>query len=109
MTITEGVEVGSEALGAVCRKYHVRELSVFGSAARGEMRADSDIDLLVVFDPEARIGWEFFDLEIELSRLFGRRVDLGEKSSLKPRVRPSALRDARVIYSTAGEAIVVPV
>ena len=99
MTIAAGIEVPSEQLAAVCRKYHVRELAVFGSAARGEMREGSDIDLLVEFDPKAKVGWEFFDLEIELSRLFGRKVDLGEKSSLKPRARPSALRDARVIYA----------
>lgn len=99
MTITQGLEVPVEALAAVCRKYHVRELSVFGSAARDDMHPDSDVDLLVVFEPDAKIGWEFFDLEIELERLFGRKVDLGEKEALKPRVRPSALRDARVIYA----------
>lgn len=101
MTITAGLEIATDELAALCRKYHVQELSVFGSAARGEMRDDSDVDLLVVFEPEARIGWKFFDLELELERLFGRKVDLGEKSSLKPRVRPSALRDARVIYPAA--------
>jgi hypothetical protein len=99
MTIAAGLDVSADALTAICRKYHVRELSVFGSAARGEMREDSDVDLLVEFEPGAAIGWEFFDLEIELSRLFGRKVDMGERASLKPRVRPSALRDARVIYS----------
>ena len=54
---------------------------------------------MVEFDPEAKVGWEFFELEIDLSQLFGRKVDLGEKSSLKPRVRHSALQDARVIYA----------
>lgn len=99
MTITTGIDVQPEQLAEVCRKYRVRELAVFGSAARGEMRPDSDIDLLVEFDPGTKIGWEFFDLEVELDRLFGRKVDLGEKASLKPRARPSALRDARVIYA----------
>lgn len=102
MTITPEIDVPAEELAAICRKYHVRELSLFGSAARGEMHEKSDIDLLVVFDPDARIGWEFFDLEIELTRLFGRKVDLGEKQSLKPRARPSVLRDARVIYPAAS-------
>ena len=50
-------------------------------------------------DPAAKIGWEFFDLEIELDQLFGRKVDLGSKASLKPTVRSSALRDARAIYA----------
>ena len=99
MTIAAGINVSAEELANVCRKYGVRELAVFGSAARGELTEHSDINLLVEFDPKAKIGWEFFDLEIELSQLFGRKADLGEKASLKPRAKPSALRDARVIYA----------
>ncbi len=99
MTIADGVDVAADQLANLCRRYGVTELSVFGSAARGEMREDSDIDLLVEFDPQANIGWEFFDLELELSTLFARKVDLGTKTSLKPRVRESALRDARIIYA----------
>ncbi len=83
----------------LCRRYQVRELSLFGSAARGEMRPDSDVDLLVEFAPEARIGWELFELEADLARLLGRKVDLGTKRSLKPWVRASVLKDARVIYA----------
>jgi len=99
MTITQGLEVPTDALAAVCRKYHVRELSVFGSAARGEMREDSDVDLLVEYEPDAKMGWEFFDLQFDLERMFGRKVDLGTKASLKPLARASVLRDARVIYA----------
>jgi len=98
MTLATGMEISTEKLAGICRRYSVREMAVFGSAARGELRPDSDIDVLVEFLPEAGIGWEFFRLEEELTELFGRRVDLGTKRSLKPWVRPNALRDARVIY-----------
>lgn len=98
MTIATGIEIPQEKLQQICQQYQIRELSLFGSAARGEMGADSDIDLLVDFAPDAPIGWRFFDLEIELTDLFGRKVDLGTKASLKPRVRANVLRDARVIY-----------
>ncbi len=54
---------------------------------------------MVEFDPDANAGWEFFELEEELERILGRKVDLGTKRSLKPWVRPSALRDALVIYA----------
>jgi hypothetical protein len=47
----------------------------------------------------APVGWDFFRLEEELSELFGRRVDLGTKRSLKPWVKRNVLRDARVIYA----------
>lgn len=99
MTLAAGLEISTEKLAEVCRRYRIQEMAVFGSAARGELRPDSDIDVLVEFLPEADIGWGFFRLEEELSELFGRRVDLGTKRSLKPWVRRNALRDARVIYA----------
>ena len=99
MTLASGIEIPSHKIAELCRRYQVRELAIFGSAARGEMHPDSDIDIMVEFQPDANIGWEFFELEEELARIFGRKVDLGTKRSLKPWVRPSALRDARVIYA----------
>ncbi len=84
----------------VCRRYHVREPSVFGSAARGELRPDSDIDLLVEFDPDARIGFiAFAGLQRELADLLGRPVDLVPKKGLKPVIRPGVLSEARPIYA----------
>jgi len=77
----------------------VKELAVFGSAARGEMRPDSDLDILVEFLAESKIGWEFFELEEELTRVLARKVNLGSKRSLKPWVCAEVLRDARTIYA----------
>ena len=99
MTLAPGIEIPAERIAEICRRYQVRELAVFGSAARGDLRPDSDVDILVEFFPQAKIGWEFFDLEEELSRLFARKVDLGTKRSLKPWVRTDVMRDARVIYA----------
>lgn len=100
MMLAAGLQVSTEKIAEICRRHQVREMAVFGSAARGELRPDSDIDVLVEFLPDAAIGWDFFQLEEELSELFGRRVDLGTKRSLKPWVRRNALRDARVIYAS---------
>lgn len=84
----------------MCRRYGVKELSMFGSAARGEMRPNSDIDLIVEFEPEAHIGLiKFESLAEELESLAGRTVDLVTKRGLKPWVRPHVLKDARVIYA----------
>jgi predicted nucleotidyltransferase len=99
MTLAPGIEIPAERIAEICRRYQVCELAVFGSAARGDLRPDSDVDILVEFFPQAKIGWEFFDLEEELSRLFARKVDLGTKRSLKPWVRTDVMRDARVIYA----------
>ena len=99
MTLASGIEVSPERLAAICSRYRLRELAVFGSAARGDMRPDSDVDILVEFEPGTHPGLGFFRLEEELRELFGRRVDLGRKSLLKPLVRRSVLRDAVVLYA----------
>ena len=95
------IQVDSRSLAEMCRRYNVRELSLFGSAVRGEMGPDSDIDILVEFEPGARIGLIKFESFVdELELLSGRRIDLVTKSGLKPWVRPSVLKDARVIYAS---------
>ena len=100
MTLASGVTLPVERIAEICRRYQVSELAVFGSAARGEMRPDSDIDLLVEFRPDAWIGLlEFAAMERELSELLARKVDLVSKRGLKPRVRPHVFRDARIVYA----------
>lgn len=104
MTIAPGIDVPSETIADLCRRYQVREMSVFGSAARGEMRADSDIDILVELEPEHTLGlFEFMDLEDELTRLFGRKADLASKEGLNRHRAPYILQEARVIYSERTE------
>ena len=100
MTIAPDVTISDSELAAICKRYQVRELSLFGSAARGEMRPDSDIDLLVDFEPEAPIGLlELSAMSREFSTLLGRRADIAIKRALKPRVRPEVLADARILYA----------
>ncbi len=92
--------VSAAQLDEICRRYQVRELSVFGSVARGEGRDESDIDLLVEFLPEATPDLvDFAGLMQELSAAFGRHVDLISKRSLSARIRPSVLADARPLYA----------
>lgn len=84
----------------LCRRYRVRELSVFGSAARGEMRPDSDIDLLVEFLPDAKVDLvDHAGLMLDLSQLLARKVDLVSKKGLKPLIRASVLAEARLLYA----------
>ena len=94
------VAVEENKLAELCRRYQVRELAVFGSAARGEMRPDSDVDLLVEFLPGAEIGLlEHAGLMLDLSELLGRRVDLVSKRGLKALIRDSIIREARPVYA----------
>lgn len=94
------VEFDATALATICARYGVTELPVFGSAARGELRPDSDIDLLVVFDERQSVNlFTLVDLQSELAALLGRAVDLVPKRGLKPRIREQILADARVLYA----------
>ena len=100
MTIAVGVELQEAEIIEICRRHGVSELSLFGSAARGEMRPDSDIDFLVDFLPGARPGLLGVSaMTRELSVLLGRRVDLAVKLALKPLIRPGVLAEARLIYA----------
>jgi uncharacterized protein len=92
--------IDAPSLAEVCRRYSVKELSLFGSAVRGEMRPESDLDIMVEFEPGARISLIKFESFVdELESLAGRKVDLVTKRGLKPWVRPTVLKDARVIYA----------
>ena len=88
------------AIGEVCRSYRVRELSVFGSTARGQARADSDLDLLVAFDSHVRVGFlTLARMARELSELLKRKVDLVPKDGLNPRIRDQVLDQAEVVFA----------
>lgn len=96
-----GFDVAQEQIEDICRRYQVVEMAIFGSAARGDARPGSDVDILVEFAPGVVHGWGYFELEQELARVFGRRVDLATKKWLKPKVRDEILRDARVVYAAS--------
>jgi predicted nucleotidyltransferase len=94
------VELPIEQIAAICRQYHVRELSVFGSALTDRFGPASDLDFLVVFEPDAEIGFlALARMQRELSELAHRPVDLVPKVGLKSTIRDSVVADARVIYA----------
>ena len=75
-------------------KYPIKELGIFGSVARMEENADSDIDILVEFSEP--VGWEIIDLASELEELLGYKVDLVSKKAVRPNLMPFVLKD--VVY-----------
>ena len=93
-------EIPAEHLADFCRRNEVQELALFGSAATGSFGAESDVDLLVTFQPGARVGFLTLSrMQRELEDLFGRKVDLVPKGGLKPVIRNSVLADARVLFA----------
>jgi predicted nucleotidyltransferase len=87
-------------IAAICVRHKVAELALFGSAAKGDLRSDSDLDFLVEFVPGTPIGLlEFGKLQAELEAVLHRRVDLVSKRGLKSSLRESVLRQAQPIYA----------
>ena len=77
------------------KKFHISYLGIFGSYARSEQQPDSDVDILVDFDPNHYPGFlELIALEDELSEVVGKRVDLVTKSSLRKRIGKQILDEA---------------
>jgi uncharacterized protein len=84
----------------LCRKYHVTELALFGSALRDDFTSRSDFDFLVTFDERARVNlFDYAELQIALSDLLNRDVDLVSKKGLRPLIRDEVIAGARVVYA----------
>jgi len=81
-----------------CRRHHIRKLALFGSVLRDDFRPDSDVDVLVEFEPGHVPGFAFFGMQEELSRLLGRKVDLNTPKFLSRYFRNRILSEARVQY-----------
>lgn len=89
-----------DRLAALCERWHIRKLALFGSALRGDFRPDSDVDVLVEFEPgHTPDFFAWFELETELSALVnGRPVDLVTTGALNRHLRAPVLASAEVIY-----------
>jgi hypothetical protein len=95
------LEFDRERLEELCRAYRVRRLALFGSVIRDDFGAESDVDVLVEFEADAKIGLSFFSLQAELSDLFGRQVDLSTPGFLSPRIRGRVEIEAEPVYEAA--------
>jgi uncharacterized protein len=95
------VSVDPERLAEFCRQNGVRRLAVFGSALRDDFSLHSDVDVLIEFEPGRTPGLRFFWMQEELSRLFGRTVDLHTPSSLSRYFRSQVLAEAEDQYVAA--------
>ena len=96
MELAPGVTTDEDVLARFCRAHGIRRLGLFGSALRGDLRPDSDIDLLVEFEPDRVPGLlGVAQLELDLAGLLGREVDLRTRNDLSRHFRD----ETRVIAS----------
>ena len=94
------VKIPQEKIAAFCKRHHIRKLSVFGSGLRDDFRADSDVDVLVEFDPAHIPGLiRLAGMEFELSEILGRKVDIRTAQDLSRYFRQEVLNSAEVQYA----------
>jgi predicted nucleotidyltransferase len=92
--------ISKDKLVKFCKENHMRKLSLFGSALRDKLREDSDIDLLVEFEEGHVPGLlKFAEIEIELTKMIGRKVDLRTPAELSRFFRNEVLSQARIEYA----------
>lgn len=93
------IQIPHEDLVALCKRWHIQRLAVFGSALRDDFGPDSDVDVLVEFEPEHTPGWEIVDIGEELSEIFGGRyVDIVNPKYLLPLIKDDVLKSAVLLY-----------
>jgi predicted nucleotidyltransferase len=94
-------KISVEKLAEFCRKNHIKRLSVFGSAIKGLLRPDSDIDLLVEFEQNHTPGlFSIIKMEIELTEALGRKVDMRTVEDLSQYFRNEVTRNAELQYQS---------
>lgn len=101
MITPTGFVIPQAEIAAFCQKHRIRKLALFGSVLRDDFRDDSDIDVLVEFEPDAHVGWGIVTLREELSELLGREVDLVTVGGLSKYIRKQILNMAQTIYEQA--------
>jgi predicted nucleotidyltransferase len=92
-------KIPKDKLIVFCKKNHIRKLSIFGSAIRGELQPDSDIDLLVEFEQDHTPGlFSIIKMEMELAEMLGRKVDLRTPEDLSRYFRDEVMQNAQIQY-----------
>jgi predicted nucleotidyltransferase len=95
------IEIPKETLADFCRRNHIRQLAFFGSVLRDDFTPESDVDVLVEFEPGHVPGLAFITMQDELSDLFGRKVDLNTPACLSPYFRKEVFDEREVLYDAA--------
>ena len=95
------LSIDRAAVSEFCERHHIARLALFGSVIRDDFRPESDIDVLVEFQPGVRVGLAFIRMQDERSAVLGRTVDLHTPASLSKYFRDQVLREAEPLYVAA--------
>lgn len=100
--MTPKIHIPQAQIQALCRRNRVRRLALFGSVLRDDFGPQSDVDILVEFQPGTTMGLRFFGLQEELTALIGRPVDLNTPGFISPYFREEVLANAEDVYVAEG-------
>jgi uncharacterized protein len=93
------IDIPKDKIADFCGRNRIRKLAFFGSVLRDDFGPDSDVDVLVEFEPEAHVGLlAISGMEIELAEILGRRVDLNTRGFLSPHFREQVAASAEAAY-----------
>jgi hypothetical protein len=95
------IPIDRDRIADFCRRHHIRKLSFFGSVLRDDFTLDSDVDVLVEFEPGKTPGLAFFGMGDELAEILGRKVDFNTAGFLGRRYRDEVIRTAEAVYDAA--------
>lgn len=98
--VSPRIRIPEKKIKKFCLQYKIKRMALFGSVLRDDFRPDSDVDVLVVFDPSAQITFMTLGkMKRELSGLFQRSVDIVPQEGLKPIIREAILSSAQEVYA----------
>jgi predicted nucleotidyltransferase len=100
--VQAAIDIPQAAIKAFCQRHHIRRLALFGSVLCGDFGPESDVDVLVEFEPTERVGYfTLVAIQLELADLIGREVDLLTPGAFHPRFRNKVMAGAQVVYRAA--------
>ncbi len=94
------IDIPRKKITEFCRKHNIRRLALFGSVLGDDFTPDSDVDVLVEFEPGTRVGLKFFALQEELSQILGRKVDLNTPGFISKYFRDRVMEEAEDQYAS---------
>ena len=98
----QNIEIPQKKIAEFCRRHHIKRLALFGSALRNDFTPDSDVDVLVEFEPGTRVGMiRLAGIELELSGILGRKVDMHTPGFISKYFRNQVLAEAEDQYDAA--------
>jgi hypothetical protein len=97
--VLKDIDIPAEKMAEFCKRNGIRKLAFFGSVLGEGFGPESDVDVLVEFEPGKTPGWRFFDLEDKLSEMLGRKVDLNTPGCLSKYFRDEVVGSAEVVYA----------